>query len=75
MQADESLRKPMKAYTSRWKLMEADESLRKPMEVYGKPMEVYGKPMAAYGSFGYFLKSGLRFSRNARPPSCASSSM
>gem|GEM_PF-4930100 len=28
-----------------------------------------------YGSFGYLLKSGLRFSRNALPPSCASSSI
>ena len=26
-----------------------------------------------YGSFGYFLKSGFRFSRNAFPPSWASS--
>ena len=30
---------------------------------------------SCYGSLGYLEKSGLRFSRNAFPPSCASSSM
>ena len=29
--------------------------------------------LLVYGNFGYFLKSGLRFSKNAFPPSCASS--
>ncbi len=34
---------------------------------------VFKKLLCLYGSFGYFLKSGFRFSRNAFPPSCASS--
>lgn len=64
----------MEAYKSLhklWELMQAYGSLCKLMEAYGSLWKFSG----AYGSFGYFLKSGLRFSRNARPPSCASSSM
>ena len=34
---------------------------------------VFKKLLCLYGSFGYFLKSGFRFSRNAFPPSWASS--
>ena len=41
------------------------------------PMDLWGRGWRRrhQGSLGYFLKLGLRFSRKARPPSCASSSM
>ena len=34
---------------------------------------VFNMFLCLYGSLGYFLKSGLRFSRKALPPSWASS--
>ena len=47
--------------------------IKKAYFIMSKPFLLIYKQLKYYGNLGYFVKSGLRFSKKAFLPSCASS--